>query len=78
MTDIKKDILRIKNCETVKLSRIPVIEYDSFIELNSTLVKDGTRHLSHYFAVPSGKKLRIFSVMQMIRQVTLAALHLLW
>lgn len=58
----KKDIVKIRNCETVKLSRIPVSDYDSFIDLNCSLLKDGTRHLSHYFALPSGKKLRIISV----------------
>lgn len=62
MTDKTKGIVRIKNCEAVKLDRIPVLQYADFIELNSSLVKDGTRHLSHYFAAPAGKKLRIFSI----------------
>jgi len=62
MIDKTKYIVRIKNCDTVKLSRIPVVEYNDFIELNSSLVKEGTRHLSHYFAFPYGKKLRIFSI----------------
>jgi Ni,Fe-hydrogenase III large subunit len=62
MTDKIKDIVRIKNCETVKLDRIPILQYADFIELNSSLVKDGMRHLSHYFAAPAGKNLRIISI----------------
>ncbi len=62
MIEKRKDIVRIKNCETVKLNRIPVLDYDSFVDLNSFFLKDGTKHVSHFFAFPSGKKLRLFSL----------------
>ena len=62
MFNIDKAILRIKNCETVKLNRIPQLDYEDFIELNSSLVLKGERHLSHYFAFPQAKQLRVFSI----------------
>ncbi len=62
MAEIKKYVLRIKNCETVKLSRIPQLGYQDFIELNSSLVTEGGRHVSHYFVFPQGKQLRLFSL----------------
>ena len=62
MSDIDKEVLRIKNCETVKLNRIPQLAYEDFIELNSSLVSKGERHVSHYFAFPEAKQLRIFSI----------------
>lgn len=62
MSDISNEIVRIKNCETVKLNRIPQLIYRDFIELNYSLVAEGERHVSHYFAFPQGKQLRIFSI----------------
>lgn len=62
MTEKRNDIFRIRNCDTIKLNRIPVIEYGDFIELNSSLVADGLKHVSHFFACPSGKSLRLFSI----------------
>ncbi len=62
MAEKRNDYIVIKNCETVKVSRIPVVQYDSFIELNTSLLSGGTRHLSHYFAVPDGRRLKIYSL----------------
>lgn len=62
MADMKKDIVRIKNCETVKLKKIPQLLYEDFIELNASLIAEGGRHLSHYFGFPQAKKIRIFSI----------------
>ena len=54
--------VRIKNCETIKLDHIPVMDYEEFAVLNSSLVSGGERHCSLLFAVPSGKKIRLFSI----------------
>lgn len=62
MSDRRKEIVRIRNCDTIKFNSIPVVEYDAFLELNSSLVLDGSRHVSHFFAYPSGRKLRLFSL----------------
>lgn len=62
MAEKRNDYIRIKNCDTVKAGRIPVVQYNSFVEMNASLLSGGLRHLSHYFAVPDGIILKIYSL----------------
>jgi len=62
MNKQNRDVAKIKNNEYIKLDEIPILGYEEFLALNSSLLKEEFRHLSNFFAIPSGKFLRIFSL----------------
>jgi len=57
-----ENLIRTHNCSVIKIKEIPIVDYETFFNLNCNLIQSPERHLSHYFAIEEGKALRIFSI----------------
>jgi len=55
--------LPAKNNQPVPLSDIPVLSYDDFLEINTSLAKDVYSHCVNYFGWQVGEKIRLFCCM---------------
>ena len=54
--------LQVRNTETVKISSIPDLLYDEFLDTCTALLKNELRHIVNYFACPEPRGFRIYSV----------------
>jgi Ni,Fe-hydrogenase III large subunit len=55
-----KNILSIKNNQTVKVQEIPVLPYEEFLEFNTGMLNDIYIHCVQYFGWLRGERLRLF------------------
>ncbi len=51
--------ISVKNNQTIALSAIPELDYDSFLQLNVSSVKSGACHCVNYFGFPHRNKIRL-------------------
>src|SRR5438552_250097 len=49
----------IKNNQTIPLQSIPVLKYEDFLSLNTSLVKDEANHCVNYFGFHFNDKLKL-------------------
>ena len=55
--------LSVKNNQPVPLSDIPVLPYEDFLGINTSMAKDVYSHCVHYFGYPETEKIRLFCCM---------------
>ncbi|MGB3078571.1 MAG: hypothetical protein WBB31_05790 [Saprospiraceae bacterium] len=53
------DYIAIKNNETILLESIPVLRYEDFLSLNTSLLSNEANHCVHYFGYPLPDKLKL-------------------
>lgn len=49
----------IRNNQTIPFQTIPVLNYEDFLLLNTSLIKDEENHCVNYFGIPDGEKLKL-------------------
>ena len=50
---------RVKNNQSIPVISIPIMAYDQFLELNSSLLKDSNNHCVNYFGYLQGKNIKL-------------------
>ncbi len=54
---------KIKNRDSIPLSKVPVLRYDEFLEVNACLASDERYHCSHMFAARTDRGHNIYCIM---------------
>lgn len=63
MKKLKTRAAEIKNCETISLGSIPLLDYNEFAVLNSSLAAEEGFHCCHMFSAAHEKGSRIYCIM---------------
>lgn len=58
-----KNHLITKNNQPVPLRDIPVLDYETFLEANTALLKDPYTHCVHFFGLPEGDQVTLYCIL---------------